>query len=128
MLLSGFVPPEIRLEGLRHARIGLLVSAVVLVAIAVPLTIHTVGVVQDQRFAQTVTVEVATWDANAIIENLVADLQPGGRAEVDLVVSTTSSAPQPSWKLADAVSARIGRVVDVSVRYRLEVADEATSG
>ncbi len=128
MLLSGFVPAEIRLEGLRHARIGLLVSAVVLVAIAVPLTIHTVGVVQDQRFAQTVTVEVATWDANAIIENLVADLQPGGRAEVDLVVSTTSSAPQPSWKLADAVSARIGRVVDVSVRYRLEVADEATSG
>ncbi|MGB5533942.1 MAG: TIGR00341 family protein [Acidimicrobiia bacterium] len=128
MLLSGFVPPEIRLEGFRNARIGLFVSAVVLVAIAVPLTVHTVGVVQDQRFAQTVTAEVATWDPNATIEGLVADLQPGGRAEVDLVVSTTSSAPQPSWKLADAVSAQIGRVVDMSVRYRLEVADESTSG
>jgi uncharacterized hydrophobic protein (TIGR00271 family) len=128
MVLSGFVPPEIRLEGLRNARIGLIVSAVVLVAIAVPLTVHTIGVVQDQRFAQTVTLEVAAWDPNATIENLVADLQPGGRAAVDLVVSTTSVSPQPSWKLADAVSARIGRVVDVSVRYRLEAADEATSG
>lgn len=128
MLLSGFVPPEIRLEGLRNARIGLIVSAVVLIAIAVPLTIHTVGVIQDQRFAQTVTVEVATWDPNATIEDLVADLQPRGRARVDLIVSTTSSAPQPSWKLADAISDRIGTLVDVSVRYRLEVADEATSG
>jgi len=128
MVLSGFVPPEVRLQGFRNARIGLIVSAVVLVAIAVPLTIHTVGVVQDQRFAQVVTVEVATWDPNAEIERLVADLQPKGLAKVDLVVSTTSSSPQPSWKLAEAVSQRVGRSVDVSVRYRLEVTDESTSG
>lgn len=128
MLLSGFVPPEIRLQGVRNARIGLVVSAVILVAIAVPLTIHTVGVIQDQRFAQTVTVEVAKWDPNATIETLVADLQPGGRAEVDLIISTTSTAPQPSWKLADAVSESVGKVVNIRVRYRLEAADEATSG
>ncbi len=128
MLMSGFVPPEIRLQGVRHARIGLVVSALLLIAIAVPLTLHTVAVVQDQRFAQQVTVEVGNWDPNATIDNLVATLQPGGRAEVDLIVSTTSSAPQPSWKLADSVSAQIGRIVDVSVQYRLEVADEATSG
>jgi hypothetical protein len=86
-----------------------------------------VGVVQDQRFGQTVTLEVADWDPNATIERLDADLRPGGRAQVDLVVSTTSVSRQPSWKLADAVSARVGRIVDVNVRYRIEVADEATS-
>jgi len=128
MLVSGFVPPELRLEGFRHAWIGLLVSGVLLVVVAVPLTIHTIGVVQDQRFAQTVTLEVATWDPNATIDELTADLQPGGRAEVELLVSTTSSGPQPSWRLADLISEATGRVVDVSVRYRLEVADASTSG
>jgi uncharacterized hydrophobic protein (TIGR00271 family) len=128
MLASGFVPPELRLEGFRHARIGLLVSAVLLVAVAIPLTIHTVGLVQDQRFAQTVTTEVGSWDPNATIDQLTADLQPGGMAEVRLVVSTTSTNPQPAWKLADAISAAVGRVVDVSVRFRLEVGDDATSG
>jgi hypothetical protein len=58
----------------------------------------------------------------------VADLQPGGKAKVDLSVATTSLGPQPSWKLADALSEETGRVVDVAVRYRIEVQDEATSG
>jgi uncharacterized hydrophobic protein (TIGR00271 family) len=128
MLISGFIPPEIRLKGFRHARIGLFVSAVLLVLVAVPLTIHTIGVVQDQRFAQTVTTEVANWDPNATIESLVADLQPGGRATVELVVSTTSIGTTPSWTLADTLSSITNRVVDVSVRYRPEVADAATSG
>jgi uncharacterized hydrophobic protein (TIGR00271 family) len=128
MLASGFVPPEIRVRGLRHVRIGLVASALLLIAVAVPLTIHTVGVVQDQRFAQTVTLEVAGWDPNATIERLDADLRPGGRALVDLVVSTTSSSRQPSWRLADALSARVDRIVDVNVRYRIEIADESTSG
>jgi uncharacterized hydrophobic protein (TIGR00271 family) len=128
MLVSGFVPEEIRLEAVRSARIGLVVTVALLVAVAVPLTIHTVGVVQDQRFAQTVTSQVAEWDPNATIEKLVADLQPGGKAKVDLSVATTSLGPQPSWKLADALSEETGRVVDVAVRYRIEVQDEATSG
>lgn len=128
MLASGFVPEEIRLEGFRSARIGLVVTVALLIAVAVPLTIHTVGVVQDQRFAQTVTSHVAEWDPNATIEHLVADLQPGGRAVVDLSVATTSLGPEPSWKLADALSAETGRVVDIHVRYRVETQDEATSG
>lgn len=128
MLISGFIPPEIRIQGFRHARVGLLISAVLLVLVAVPLTVHTVGVVQDQRFAQTVTAEVAVWDPNATIESLVADLQPGGRASVELVVSTTTIGTTPSWKLADSLSAVTDRVVDVSVRYRPEVADASTSG
>lgn len=128
MLMSGFVPPEIRAQGLRHARIGLFVSALLLIAVAVPLTIHTVGVVQDQRFAQVVTTEVATWDPNATIDQLTADLQSGGIAEVELIVSTTSVELQPSWKLADAIAAEVDRVVNLDVRYRLEVEDEATSG
>lgn len=128
MLLSGFIPPEIRLEGFRTARIGLIVSAVLLVAVAIPLTVHTVGVVQDQRFAQTVTRQVPRWDPNATIERLVADIQPGGRAQVDLIVATTSTELQPSWKLADSLSRETGRIVDVTVRYRQEVEDDATSG
>lgn len=128
MLLSGFVPAEIRFAAFRSARIGLIVSGLLLVAVAIPLTVHTVGVVQDQRFSQTVIATVPEWDANAEIENMRADLLPGGRAELVLTVATTSSAPQPSWKLAEALSDKIGRIVDVEVRYRLEVQDAATSG
>lgn len=128
MLVSGFVPPEIRLEGFRHARIGLIISAVLLIVVAIPLTIHTVGVVQDQRFAQTVTAEVNQWDPNATIEHLVADLTPGGRAQVELVISTTSLGIQPSWKLADALAEETDRIVDVDIRYRQEQEDAASSG
>lgn len=128
MLLSGFVPPEIRAQGLRQARIGLFVSALLLIGVAVPLTLHTVGVVQEQRFARVVTTEVATWDPNATIDGLTADLQADGVAKVELIVSTTSVEPQPSWKLADAISAEVDRVVNLDVRYRLEVQDESTSG
>ena len=128
MLVSGFVPPEIRLDAFRSARIGLIVSGVLLLAVAIPLTIHTVAVVQDQRFSQTVIATVPEWDPNAAIESMRADLLPGGRAELDLTVATTSSAPQPSWKLADLLSEKVGRIVDVQIRFRLEVEDAATSG
>lgn len=128
MLISGFVPPEIRLEGFRHARIGLIVSAVLLVAVSIPLTIHTVSVVQDQRFSQTVARQVSEWDPNATIEDLFADLQPGGRAVVELTVSTTSIGQQPAWQLADSLSEETGRVVSVEIRYRVEDSGAATSG
>jgi uncharacterized hydrophobic protein (TIGR00271 family) len=128
MLASGFVPHEIRFEAIRSARIGLLVTLALLIAVAVPLTIHTVGVVQDQRFGVTVTRAVARWDPNSTIERLDADLKPGNRAEVDLIVATTSRQPQPSWKLAEALSAEIGRTVEVTIRYRVEDQDAATSG
>ncbi len=128
MIGSGFVPPELRLESVRSARIGLIVTLALLVGIAVPLTIHTVGVVQDNHFAQTVIREVARWDPNSSIERLDADIRPGNRAEVDLVVATTSQAPQPSWKLAEALADATGRTIEVTVRYQLEVEDAATSG
>lgn len=128
MMLSGFVPYEIRLDAFRSARIGLIVTGVLLLAVAIPLTIHTIGVVQDQRFAQTVIAAVPDWDPNAEIENMRADLLPGGRAELEITVATTSPSPQPSWKLAAALSEEIGRVVDVEIRYQLEVQDASTSG
>ena len=128
MLASGFVPREIRLDAFRSARLGLVVSGLLLLAVAIPLTIHTVAVVQDQRFSQTVIAAIPEWDPNAAIEDMRADLLPGGRAELDLTVATTSSAPQPSWKLADLLSEQIGRIVDVRIRIRLEVEDAATSG
>jgi uncharacterized hydrophobic protein (TIGR00271 family) len=128
MFLSGFVPPEIRLDAFRSARLGLVVSGLLLFAVAIPLTIHTVAVVQDQRFSQTVIATIPEWDPNAEIEDIRADLLPGGRAELELTVATTSSAPQPSWKLADLLSEQIGRIVDVQIRIRLEVEDAATSG
>ena len=109
MLLSGFVPPEIRVQGLRSARIGLVVSLVLLIAVAVPLTIHTLDAIQDQGFSRTVAEEVARWDPNSNIVSLDADAQPNNRATVDLVVATTSSDPSPAWQLADRLSASTGR-------------------
>ena len=128
MLASGFIPPELRLEGLRSARIGLIVSLFLLILIAVPLTLHTLDVVRDLAFARAVARQVTVWDPNSTIVELRADAKDDRGGEVDLVVATTSSSAPPAWQLADLIAEDTGKVVAVSVRYRLEERDAATSG
>ena len=128
MLASGFVPPELRIRGLRHVRVGLVVTLVALLLIAVPLTVHTIDVVRDQRLEQRVSSIILSWDPNATIVDLQGDVTDGTHATVDLTIATTSREPAPAWRLADLVSRETGLIVDLAVRYRLEAQDAATAG
>lgn len=128
MLASGFIPEEIRPRALRSARIGLLATFILLLAIAVPLTIFTVDRVQDQGFTRSVVDEITRWDPNATVVQLDADVETDDRATVDLIVATTSVEAPPAWELSDALARRTGMIVDLSVRYRLESQDASTSG
>ena len=116
------------MRSLRHVRIGLLVSALALIVIAVPLTVHTVDVIRDQRFERKVSEAVRVWDPNATIVELDADVADRNRASVDLTIATTSFKASPAWQLADALSRDTGMEVDLAVRIRLEEQDAATAG
>jgi uncharacterized hydrophobic protein (TIGR00271 family) len=127
MLVSGYRPIDISIKGLRSARIGLVVSLAALIVVAVPLTLHTLDVVEDQQFGRTVANAVETWDPNAQIVSLEADRVSGTNATVDLVIATTSD-PPPAWQLAEVLAIETGLTVDVSVRFRPEEQDDATAG
>jgi uncharacterized hydrophobic protein (TIGR00271 family) len=128
MLASGFIPIDIRRRGIRSARIGLIVSLLLVIAVGIPLAVHTVDTIEDQRFTRTVAQEVANWDPNSEIVSLTADVLSSERAEVELTVATTSVDAPPAWRLADSLSAATGRVVEISVRFRFEEQDASTSG
>ncbi len=125
MRWAGFAPPDV---GSRSAQIGIVVTSVALIGIAVPLTVHTRAVMLDQSFAQTVGRQVARLDPNSLIVELTTDVTPGNRAEVDLLLATTSNDPVPAWELAEALAAETGRVVDVELRIEVERSDAATAG
>ncbi len=128
MVLSGFVPTNRRFSVSRSARIGLVVSLVLLVVIAVPLTLHTLDVLRDRRFGGDVASAVAEWDRNTEILQLSADVSGTERGTVDLVVATTSAEIPPVWRLVEAIAAESGYVVDLEIRIDQEVKRAATSG
>ncbi len=70
LVVSGYVPTDGRLKVHRSARIGLVVSMVLLAAIAVPLTLHTLDVLRDRQFGSDVARQVAAWDPNAQISQM----------------------------------------------------------
>jgi uncharacterized hydrophobic protein (TIGR00271 family) len=126
MLASGFVPPHVRETSRGRVRMGLVVSVLAVVGVAVPLTLHTLDVLEEQRFTRDVLDAIATWDPSARVVTIDAD-PDGARATVDLVVAS-SQAPRPAWRLAELLAPTLGTPVDVAVQYRQDLQDEATAG
>lgn len=125
MLISGFVPPEIRQMARGRVRAGIVVSALALGAVAIPLTLHTQQVVSDQNFTRHAIEVIRDWDPSGRIVDLSADSTSAG-GTVDLVMAT-SGEPAPAWQLAERLAARAGTPIDVTIQYRLEERDEATA-
>lgn len=126
MIVSGFVPSEIRRTARRRVRVGFAAAGAAVVAVAVPLTVHTIDVVADERLRRTTLAAVDEWDPAGRVVSITGDTT-AGRATVDLVMAS-SRAPAPAWRLAEMVSVAIDAPVDVTVEYRLEQRDEATAG
>lgn len=128
MRASGVAPDEVRRKGARSVRVGVVVTSILLVAIAVPLTLHTRQVVLDRVFAQTVGAEVVRLDPNAVIEQLQATVTGPDHASVTVLIATSSRELLPAWELAEALAAETGRTVDVDLQVEQDVRDAATSG
>lgn len=125
MRWAGFAPPDVTT---RAAQIGLGVTLVLLLAIAVPLTLHTRAVTMEQAFAQLVGDTVATLDPSSEITDIATDVTGGNRASVTAALTTSATEALPAWKLAEALSASTGRIVDVDLHITLEREDAATAG
>ena len=126
LVTTGFTPEHVRRSRTSKARLGILITSVFLVVLAVPLGVHTFDVIRDQQFTTRVLGAVQEWDPNAVIVELNADIGED-RATVDLVVATAQN-PAGAWELAQVLSEETGKVVDVELRVRVEDRDSATSG
>lgn len=126
MLLSGFVPPEVRRIARTRVRLGLAIAVLAVVGVAVPLSVHTTQVILDQRFSRNVVAAIDEWDPTGRIVELDSDWSLS-RATVDLVMASGQE-PAPAWRLAELLSSVADIPVDVSVEYRVERHDEATAG
>ncbi len=128
MRWAGFAPPELGVRGARSTQIGIAVSLVLLAAIAIPLTVHTRQVILDQSFAQTVGRSVQALDPASVIVELDAYVDGTDRATVSATLATTAPEPIPAWKLAEALAAETGRVIDVELYIDETSNDAATAG
>lgn len=126
MIVSGFVPPELRALHRGRVRAGFVITALAVVAVTLPLGAHTRELLHDQRFSREVQAAVGTWDPAARLVEVQVDLGPG-RATVELVMASEQE-PRPAWRLAEHLAELAGHPVDLFVEYRQEQRDEATAG
>lgn len=113
LALSGFRPrPE---AGRRVLRARLAVTLGAVVAVAIPLTVHTRTALAEQSLKSAVSDAVEAWDPDARVIELGAR-QSDGVADVELVLSGRSEAPSMR-ALADEIRERHGGPVQLTVRY-----------
>ena len=125
MFISGFVPEYIRRIARGQIGLRLLPWGLALIAIAVPLTIHTLDVIRNEAFVRNVTSEVETWDPQASVVDIEASLS-GDRGSVSMTIATTADR-QPAWKLAKSITLEHGVVVDLDINYQQETTDAAST-
>ena len=113
LLISGFRPDEKVAGGSLPLRLGITLLAVV--AVAIPLTLHTRSTIRDSSLRRAVTESVGVWDGTVRVIELRADFA-GGTAQIDLILSGPND-PRAAWKLAELVRDAFGAPVDLELRY-----------
>lgn len=112
LITAGFRPgSSVRTALLR--RIVVTVGAVV--AVAIPLTLHTQDTLEDARLRRAVGEAVRDWDGAARIVEMDAE-SSGGSAVVGVRIAGPNSAP-PAWRLAEGIQDRFDGPVDLRLLY-----------
>ncbi len=114
LLFSGFRPAN--RQGRSAVTGGLIFTLAAVIAVAVPLTLHTQSAIRDVSLRRSVSSAVVAWDDTVRIIELNADVV-GDRAEVELLVSGPNEA-QPAWRLAREIDARFRGAVDLRLFYQ----------
>jgi uncharacterized hydrophobic protein (TIGR00271 family) len=113
LLISGFRPSETSSGTSLPLRLAITLLAVI--AVAIPLTLHTQATIRDSSLRRAVTESVEEWDDSVRVIELRADLADG-TAEVELILSGPNT-PRPAWQLAELVRDSFGTPVDLELRY-----------
>lgn len=114
-VFAGFVPRLDRLLSRRRRLTSLVVTGIVVFAVAVPLATYTSIQWNEGRTRDRVDEAVAEWDPTLIVDAVDAD-----HSASPLLVSVAVSGPQPPTDpdaLAALLSRQEGEEVTVSVRY-----------
>jgi uncharacterized hydrophobic protein (TIGR00271 family) len=114
LILTGFRPTTIR--GTQSLVRRLVITLVAVIAVAVPLTLHTRTTIRDASLERSVASAVVEWDDSVRVVDLAATLS-GDRASVQLLVSGPNE-PRPAWQLASAIERRFHGPVDLSLLYQ----------
>ena len=110
----------------RSTWIGFTIAVVLVVAVAIPLAVHTRSVAADSAANRIVDGAIPDWDPLVRIVSLDVD-DVGGSVNVELVV-TSPSDPVSVWELARVLRDRLGKPVDVELRVQPEEVDHAVAG
>jgi uncharacterized hydrophobic protein (TIGR00271 family) len=122
--VTGFVDREVIGFSTHRVRVGVAVTLVAVVAVSVPLAVHTREIVEEDRFKRAVVDAVPRWDPQAEIVRITTD-RDGSRGTIELVVASPTE-PVPAWMLAELVAEREALTdVDVKLRHRAEFEDAA---
>ena len=112
LILSGFRPDDRRRSLARR----LIVTVVAVIAVAVPLTLHTRSTIEDTSLRRAVRSSIEEWDATVRVIEVTADAA-GGKATVELLVAGPNE-PKPVWELAAEIERRFGGPVDLDLLYQ----------
>jgi uncharacterized hydrophobic protein (TIGR00271 family) len=113
LILTGFRPTAAGVGSLTRR---LVITLTAVVAVAIPLTLHTRTVVRETSLQNSVAGAVSEWDDSVRVVDLVADIH-GARASVRLLVSGPNQA-RPAWQLAEGIQRRFHGPVDLQLRYQ----------
>lgn len=122
---AGFRPQRAHHTG-RTAWIGFFGAVLLVVAVAIPLAIHTRSVALDSQANQVVDQAITEWDPLVRVLTLAVD-DVGDTVNVELVV-TSQSDPVSVWKLAGMLRDRLGKPVQVELRVQPEAVERAVAG
>lgn len=112
---AGFVPRLDRIFTRRGRWISLVVTVVIVVVVAVPLTGYTVAQWDEGRSANAVDELVAEWDSTLTVDEVNVD-QSATPAEYSISVSGPVPPSDPDG-LAELISAEEGEEVTVAIRF-----------
>ncbi|MFZ1488897.1 MAG: DUF389 domain-containing protein [Ilumatobacteraceae bacterium] len=114
LLLTGFRPGRDAGKRALSLRIALTVLAVI--AVTVPLAVHTASILRENSLRSAVTAAVSSWDPTVRILDLDVSIS-GDVGNIDLLVAGQDPT-QRAWRLAEEIRDRFGQPVELRMQYQ----------
>ena len=124
ILVAGPIPRRFLRARFRNLRANFAIVLVAVVVVTVPLAIHTASTIRQEQFQRRVVDAVKEWDGRAQIVELTTAAGPVW--DVTLQV-TTPEDPSPTWQLAQLISERTGKPVNLDLGYLTRTRDRAAT-
>lgn len=108
----------------RQLRLGFTIVLIAVLAVSIPLAIHTSSVIEQERFDRFVARAVEEWDPRAAIVDLETELADVWLVSMQILAPNDRS---PTWQLADIITRETGSPVDLEVTFISEERDNAST-